>query len=102
MRDSNEWMEEVTELGLMGYEALWRWLLQPCRPTCEAQERWWDIQLKANRQTHPSEGWHQHPATEGVTWRHPKPLLEMLLSGGTGYLRSWSREQFKWQEGKTK
>lgn len=94
-------MEEVTELGLMGYEALWGWLLQPCRLTHGAQERWWDIQLKANTDT-SIRGWHQHPATEGVTWRHPKPLLEMLINGGTGYLRSWSRQQFKWQEGKTK
>lgn len=70
-------------------------LLQPCRATREAQERWWHIQLKANRQTQPSDGWHQHPATKGVTWRHPNPLLETLLSGGTGYLRFWSREQFK-------
>lgn len=26
--------------------------------------------------------------------------FEVLLNGRTGYLRSWSREQFKWQEGK--
>lgn len=44
----------------------------------------------------------QHSATEGATWRHPKLLLEMLLNGRTGYLKSWSWEQFKWQEGNTK
>jgi len=39
MRDSNEWMEEVTEQGLAGHEAAGGWLLQPCRPTREAQAR---------------------------------------------------------------
>lgn len=42
-------------------------LLQPCRPTREAQVRQRDIRLKTNRQTHPSDGQHQHPATEGIT-----------------------------------
>lgn len=75
-------------------------LLQPCRPTREAQARWWDVQLKTNRQTHPSDGRHQNPDAKGITWRHPNPLPGMSLNDGTGrYLKSWSREQFKWQEG---
>lgn len=95
-------MEEVTERGLAVHEAAGGQLLQPCRPTWKAQVRWRDVQLKTNRQTHPSDGWHQHPATEGITWRHPNASPETSLDGGTErYLRCWSTEQFKWQEGKT-
>lgn len=103
MHEKWQWMEEVTEWGLAGHEVAGGWLLQPCKPTREAQARQRDVRLKTNRQTHPSDGWHQHPVAEGIIWRHPNPSPGTSLDDRTRrYLRSWSREQFKWQEGNKK
>lgn len=47
-------MEEVTERGLAGHKAAGGQLLQPCRPTREAQARRRHVRLKTNRQTDTS------------------------------------------------